>query len=308
MNEQVLYGLAALTAGGGALAAAARAWPPRTDRLSPGPRPAGFETHPRWARCPAEGRDTPHSFDAGGRRHCRVCRYTTTKDSTMDESFGPEYVRPRQEDCSRCGCCTADLCERGQSSVMRCVAFTPAEHRETVLDCPCSAETTKHTAAWRAAQVRATRLARELPIDADAEKLLRHLADGGDASDDGTVFTQLMVRGLARLIDERPAVSELGRTYLAARDEERAPAAVHVVDVDTRSRTARVEVGEWRADEPVTVLLDQLTSDTGLDAATLPDQWLAAEANCRAADADRLVLTGFRMTDGLPEGQTGGDA
>ncbi|WP_433856739.1 hypothetical protein [Streptomyces kronopolitis] len=81
MSEHVLYGLAAIAAGGGTLAAAARAWPPPTGRHRLGPRPVGFETQPRWAHCPAEGRDTPHSFDAGGVRHCRVCKTTTTKDN-----------------------------------------------------------------------------------------------------------------------------------------------------------------------------------------------------------------------------------
>ncbi|WP_433856738.1 hypothetical protein [Streptomyces kronopolitis] len=226
----------------------------------------------------------------------------------MDEPFGPEYVRPRQEDCPRCACCTADLCERGRNSVMRCCGFTPHEHRETVFGCPCSAETTKRTAAWRAAQVRATRLACEKPVDTAAEELLRALADGRDVDDDGALFPGLKVRGLAQLIDLRPAVTELGRTYLAARDDVRAPAAVHVVDVDPRSRTARVEVGAWREDEPVTVLLDQVTSDTGLDAETLPDRWLAAEANCHAEDADRLVLTGFSETDELPDGWMGDES
>ncbi|MFZ3595118.1 hypothetical protein [Streptomyces sp. BH104] len=81
MSAHLLLGLAVLAAGSGTVAAAVRAWPPTHGRPRyDGPPPVGFETSPRQAYCPAEGQDTPHNFDAGGVRHCRVCN-TTTKDS-----------------------------------------------------------------------------------------------------------------------------------------------------------------------------------------------------------------------------------
>ncbi|WP_434593470.1 hypothetical protein [Streptomyces sp. A5-4] len=227
----------------------------------------------------------------------------------MDESFGPEYVRPAQPDCSRCGCCTAALCEKGRNSLLRCSGHTSDETRPMVLECPCSGESTKHTASWRMAQVRVTRLASELPIVAEAEALLRALAGGSTSEDAEGVFPQLQLRGLARLVSGIPAISPLGFTYLAARDDVRAGAVVRVVDIDKVARTARVEVVAWRPDEPVTVLLDQIVSDSGLDVDSLPGRWLSAEANCHADTADRLVLTGFRADAPLPAGwmRVGGD-
>ncbi|MEC3995243.1 hypothetical protein VSR01_17540 [Actinacidiphila sp. DG2A-62] len=227
----------------------------------------------------------------------------------MDESFGPEYVRPAQPDCPRCGCCTAALCEKGRHSIMRCNGHVDDEHREMVGGCPCSAETTRHTAAWRAAQVRVTRMAHEMPVDQAAEDLLRALAKGPAEADD-EVFRQLKFRGLAQLVHGIPAITPLGHTYLASKDDVRAPAAVQVLDVDKKTRTARVEVAPWRPDEPVTVLLDQLVTDTGLDVDALPGLWLAADANCHADHADKLVLTGFRQAAPLPQGwmdTSGGD-
>ncbi|WP_432001546.1 hypothetical protein [Streptomyces sioyaensis] len=221
----------------------------------------------------------------------------------MDESFGPEYVRPAQKDCPRCACCTVDLCDRGRDSIMQCAGLTPAEHKGTVRGCPCSAVTTPRTAAWRAAQVRVTLLARELPVSEQAEDVLRALADSREVdTDDGGLLPQLTARGLAELQGLRPVITELGRTYLAARGDVRSRAVVEVVDVDRRARTARVTVAAWRPDEPVTVLLDQITSDTGLDADMLPGRLLEAEANTEAPTADRLVLTGLRAGG---DGRTG---
>ncbi|MGW6391123.1 hypothetical protein ACWFR1_11600 [Streptomyces sp. NPDC055103] len=220
----------------------------------------------------------------------------------MDEPFGPEYVRPAQADCPRCGCCTAVLCEKGRNSLLRCQGHVDDKHRETVYGCPCSAETTKHTASWRMAQVRVTRMAREMPLVPEAEALLRVLASGSTTADDEGVFPQLKLRGLGQLVHGLPAITPLGHTYLAARADERAATAVRVVDVDKKARTARVEVAAWRPDEPVTVLMDQITSDSGLDVDSLPDRWLTAEANCHAEHADRLVLTGFRNSAPLPAG------
>ncbi|MFI1954837.1 hypothetical protein ACH437_23815 [Streptomyces xinghaiensis] len=214
----------------------------------------------------------------------------------MDESFGPEYLRPAQADCPRCGCCTAALCEKGRTSFLGCRGHVDEGHRETVTGCPCSAETTRETAAWRMAQVRVTRLAAELPLTAEAELLLRGLATGrvGTGADGGELLPQLRVRGLVQLVHGMPAITQLGYTYLAARDDVREVTAVRVVDVDRKRRTARVAVPAWRPDELVTVLLDQVLCDSGLDLGSLPGRELAASANCAARSADRLVLTGFR--------------
>lgn len=222
----------------------------------------------------------------------------------MDEPFGPEYARPAQPDCPRCSCCTAALCERGQASTLRCYGHVDDEHRFTVASCPCSAETTRHTAAWRMAQVRAIRLARELPLRPEVEELLRALAKGAEAEveDPDELVPQLTVRGLAERVEGEPEITALGRTYLAARDEERATTVVRVMDVDKKVGTVRVEVPAWRSDEPVTVLVDQVISDTGLDIDALPNRWLEAEANCLAVTVDALVLTGFLDSSPRPSG------
>jgi hypothetical protein len=211
----------------------------------------------------------------------------------MVETFGPEYLRPAQQDCARCGCCSADLCAKGRNSLLRCQGHTSAETRGTVADCTCSAESTRHTAAWRAAQVRVTRMAKELPVTAAAEALLRSLTGSQVPHEPGEAFPELKLRKLAQLVHGMPAITPLGRTYLAARDDDRAPAAVQVLDVDKETRTARVAVPAWRLGETVTVLVDQIVSDCGLDIDTLAGRWLGAEANVQAEDADALVLTGF---------------
>lgn len=223
----------------------------------------------------------------------------------MNEPFGPEYVRPAQRECPRCHCCSVDLCERGRNSVLQCQGHTSPEAREVVTGCPCSAETTKHTAAWRAAQVRVTRMARELPLAPEAETMLRELAGGKVApAADAEAFKQLKLRKLAADVHGMPAITGLGHTYLAGRDDVRAPVPVRVLDVDKATRTARVEVAAWRQGEPVTVLMDQVVSDSGLDVDSLPGRWLEADANCDATvmDPDRLVLTGFRASAPVPSG------
>lgn len=219
----------------------------------------------------------------------------------MVETFGPECVRPTQQDCRRCGCCTAELCERGRSSVLRCGGHTSPGLVQTVRGCPCSAETTRHTAAWRLAQVRVTRQAREMPLTSEADTLLRALAAGEAVQDEAGLVPSLQQRGFAQLIDLQPVITALGRTYLAARDEERAGTPVKVLDVDVKARVARVEVPAWRPEEPVTVLVDQVLNDTKLTVDELAGRWLEAEANCTAADADHLVLTRFRVSP-LPPG------
>ncbi|BBA98271.1 hypothetical protein RVR_4401 [Actinacidiphila reveromycinica] len=62
------------------LVPAARVFPRRR-----GGSPAGFRSGPPYAWCPAEGRETPHALDAGGRR-CRSCKTTTpTPETTTSE-------------------------------------------------------------------------------------------------------------------------------------------------------------------------------------------------------------------------------
>lgn len=217
------------------------------------------------------------------------------------ETFGPQYVRPAQKDCPNCGCCTEELCERGRNSTRRCMGLTPADFKDTVSGCPCSAEATKHTASWRAAQVRVTRQALELPVTADAETLLRSMAqDGPTVQDRAGLLPSLQVRGLVRFVDSRPHITDLGRTYLAARDDVRAVTTVRVVCIDQMARTAEVEVAVWGGDEPVTVLLEQILTDTGVSADQVVGRLLAADANCHARSADELVLTGFRVPVPVP--------
>ncbi|WP_284576650.1 hypothetical protein [Streptomyces sp. 2P-4] len=174
------------------------------------------------------------------------------------------------------------------------MGLTPEEHRETVHGCPCSAESTRGTAAWRIAQVRATRLARELPLTGDVEALLRSMAAGARVEDPDGLFPQLKVRGLGQLVHGMPAITPLGHTYLAGRDDVRSVTGVRVVDVDMQTRTARVEVPAWRPDETVTVLLDQVLSDTRFPPDLVAGRWFEAEANYEAPSAERLVLTYFR--------------
>ena len=212
----------------------------------------------------------------------------------MDELDGPEYLRPAPKDCPRCGCCSEDLCAKGRNSVRRCYGHTADQTREIVAACPCSSEWTKHTAAWRTAQVRVTRLARELPVVEEALTLLRELARGAHAKDPNDMFPQLRLRGLAQQVSGLFAITPHGHTYLAALDDVRAQVPVLVLDVDKPTRTARVEVRAWKPGQAVTVLLDQITTDTVMDPDALPGWWLEAEANVEVEHVDRLVLTHFR--------------
>lgn len=78
------------------------------------------------------------------------------------EPWGPEYVRPAPPVCPDCDCCTKALCEVGRTDPWGCIArfgSNNPEIRELVAACPCSAETTPGTEAYRAAQVRAAKRA-----------------------------------------------------------------------------------------------------------------------------------------------------
>ncbi|MFJ4627094.1 hypothetical protein [Streptomyces sp. NPDC088847] len=221
----------------------------------------------------------------------------------MTETFGPLYERPKSQDCPDCSCCTAPLCERGRRSTMRCSGLTDASLMQIVSGCPCSAETTPGTHAWRAAHIRITRHATERPLVAPAATLLHALAAGGPSEDPEGMFGILLAhRYAARDVDGRPVVTAFGRRYLEARSEDRFPTPVQVEAVDVKARTATVVVVGWHLTQAVTVLLDQLTTETGLKAEELPGKFLEAEANCRAATADEIVLTTVRLAPELPTG------
>ncbi|MFI0827196.1 hypothetical protein ACH4Q7_22385 [Streptomyces roseolus] len=218
----------------------------------------------------------------------------------MRETFGPEYVRPAQIECPDCSCCSRDLCVRGRSSLRRCEGHTSDEAQRTVHGCPCSAETTKDTAAWRLAAVRVVRMAREQRLPEHAEALLTALVEvrppGGEPLPNVVVqqFAALKSRRLAEHVDGVPAASELGRLYLRARHDTWTATDVQVVDVDVKARTAKVECPAWKHGL-VTVLLDQLLGESGLELDGLSGQWVTVDANLEARTED-LVLVGFRRT------------
>ncbi|MEV8477853.1 hypothetical protein [Streptomyces sp. NPDC051173] len=136
------------------------------------------------------------------------------------EPFGPEYLRPASLPCPDCECCTVPLCERGRRSPMgSCAAFTTDEAQDTVRGCRCSAETTPGTAAYEAAQVRATRHATERPLPLGMEALLQALAEGLEYDEEEAA--RLEIWRYAVRVGGRLAVTDAGRTYLAARDGAR---------------------------------------------------------------------------------------
>ncbi|MDN3056915.1 hypothetical protein PH213_20640 [Streptomyces sp. SRF1] len=219
---------------------------------------------------------------------------------TIIEPFGPQYARPAAQDCPDCPCCTAQLCERGRTSVTRCCGLTDPERRDIVYACPCSAATTRGTHAWRAERIRVTRYATEHPLPPEVGVMLRALADG-EPADDAQALARLRVAGFAAETDWGHVVTELGYLYLATRYDHRYTTPVEVLSVDTQARSAAVIVVGWRFQTPVTVLLDQLIAHTGLCAEELPGTWLEAEANCLAEHADDVVLTRIRIAPPLPD-------
>lgn len=221
---------------------------------------------------------------------------------TMTEPFGPEYLSPAQPPCPDCECCTARLCEKGRLSGAQCFGHTTPELVDTVAACPCSSSRTRGTHAWRIARIGATRTAIERPLEEAAEKVLRTLRDGESMQDPAGMVTPLRARGYVQVEEGAPSITELGRTYLAARDEPRFVTAVEVESVDLTTRTARVVVVGWHISEPVTVLMDQLANDTGLGVEELEGAHLEAAANCYAKDPDDLVLTAICVAPPLPDG------
>lgn len=218
----------------------------------------------------------------------------------MTETFGPEYVRPAQPDCPNCPCCSAALCAKGATSILECHGLTSDDARETVGGCPCSSEATRGTASWRAGKLRVTLLATQKPLAVDVEAALRAVAAGEDVAEDSDQMTPLTLRRLVGFVDSRPILTDLGTAYLAGRDDARARTPVEVEKVDAAARTARVIVVGWSLTEPVTVLIDQLTSATGLKPEELPGRFLEASANCHAEHADDIVLTEVRLAPPLP--------
>ncbi|MGW3735206.1 hypothetical protein [Streptomyces sp. NPDC005148] len=252
--------------------------------------------------CPSEQRHRPHAIQADGSRTCWNCGHNTPGEPvTLTESFEAESVRPAQTDCPDCGCCTAALCEKGQTVIVECFGLTHEDTRDNVRGCPCSSETTHGTAAWRAGKLRVTMHATSSrPLEVDVEAALRAVAAGVDMLEHSEQLTPLTMRRYVGFVDSVPALTELGATYLAARDETRFVTPVEVETVDVKARTARVIVVGWSLTDGVTVLLDQLTSATKLKPEELPGRFLEAKADCRTKRADDVVLTDIVLAPPLP--------
>jgi hypothetical protein len=226
-------------------------------------------------------------------------------DDEFPQPFGPLYERPKSKECPNCSCCSEKLCEHGARSTMRCSGLTDTDTMQLVSGCPCSAETTEGTHAWRAARIRITRHATERPLRASVALLLRVLerAEGGPVEDPEDMLRRLTAYGYAAVTEDgRPVITAFGRRYLEARTEQRFATPVQVETVDHQARTAQVIVVGWDLGRAVTVLLDQLVTETGLKAEELPGTFLEADANCRAATADEIVLTKVRLAPDLPDG------
>lgn len=135
----------------------------------------------------------------------------------MTETFGPEYVRPAQRECPDCPCCSADLCAKGRTSLQECRGHTREDVRGIVADCPCSAEVTRGTAAWRAARYRVTMQATVQPIPVDVEAALRAVAAGEATQQMAEQIQHLTARRYVLFQESRPVLTHLGARYLEAR-------------------------------------------------------------------------------------------
>lgn len=229
----------------------------------------------------------------------------------MIEPFGPEYVRPQSKPCPDCPCCTGPLCERGRASVLRCAGHVGAPNLvATVRECPCSAESTPGTLAWRSAMVRATTFATQRPLDADVEALLSRVSEGGvdlldlanavfaedddeEADEEVKRLRLLKLRGyIQRAESGAPVLTDSGWAYLRGRSGGRRMAAVTIRSLDERARTAEVVIPAFAAEQPVTVLMDQVVcSRTGLTPQTAVGAIVYAEVNTDALRAEHVVLT-----------------
>jgi hypothetical protein len=183
------------------------------------------------------------------------------------------------------------------------VGHTNPEAEKTVLGCPCSAETTEGTAAWRAGMLTATVQATELPLPEPVEAMLRALAAGqGEVPDPHNLLMALQLRKFVQTRDEVLAVTDFGRAYLAARDGERKTVRAAVIHVDQADRTARVALRWCRPDHHVTVCLERLVEATGLQPAELVGTHLDVTANVYADRSAEIVLTDLTVPPApLPE-------
>lgn len=222
--------------------------------------------------------------------------------TTYQEPFGPLYERPAQAPCPNCPCCSAVLCEKGAKSVMQCHGHVSDPALVTAVSaCPCSAETTRGTHAWRQAQIRVVKHATQQPLPKAAEYVLRALAHSEAFEDPTDELRGLRAR---RYVDgEEPMwrITLLGRRYLAALEEPRYTSAVHVNSVDRKTRTAQVVVIGWHMEREVTVLADHLANAAGLQLGELPGRYLDAKVNLGAADPDDLVLTRIQVPAPITE-------
>ncbi|GGQ49530.1 hypothetical protein GCM10010250_21310 [Streptomyces althioticus] len=222
--------------------------------------------------------------------------------STYSEPFGPIYVRPDNPDCPDCDCCTAALCAAGRASVSECAGHVGDETLiERVTGCPCSAESTRGTLAWRAGMVRAVTFATEKPLRQELEELLTLVAADSELGDLADLLPKVAVR---RYVwwrpGMRPVLTDFGRAYLEARTGPRVESLVTVQSVDKAARTALVVI-PVSADQPVTVPLDALAnSRTQLDAESLLTARLYAEVNPGARTADDVVVTKVRNPAVIP--------
>lgn len=223
--------------------------------------------------------------------------------STYNEPFGPVYVQPDNPDCPNCDCCTAPLCATGRASVRECAGHVGDETLiERVTGCPCSAESTRGTLAWRAGMVRAVTFATEKPLRQELEELLALVAADGELGDLADLLPKVAVR---RYVwwrpGTRPVLTDFGRAYLEARTGSRVESQVTVRSVDPAARTALAVIPAYSADQTVTVPLDILAnSRTQLDAESLPTATLYAEINPGAREADDVVVTKVRNPAVIP--------
>ncbi|MET7695833.1 hypothetical protein ABZT06_49640 [Streptomyces sp. NPDC005483] len=219
-----------------------------------------------------------------------------------DEPFGPLYLRPVQAPCPNCPCCSERLCEKGANSVMQCHGHVADSATVAhVSACPCSAETTRGTHAWRAAQVRVVKHATQQPLPKPAEYVLRALAGGDSFQDPTGELAGLRARRYAHGSEGAWRITQLGRRYLLALEEPRYTSAVHVNSVEVKTRTAKVVVLGWHMEREVTVLADFLAQVTGVKLAELPGRYLEAKVNLGVADPDDLVLTRIQVPAPITE-------
>ncbi|MDX3067290.1 hypothetical protein PV518_34835 [Streptomyces sp. ND04-05B] len=221
---------------------------------------------------------------------------------TCNEPFGPMYLRPAQAPCPNCPCCSALLCQKGAASAMQCYGHVnDPQLVPAVSACPCSADKTRGTHAWRLAQIRVVKHATEHPLPKTAETVLRALAGNELVEDPAGELCGLRSRGYVDGDETAWRITRLGRRYLSALDEPRYTSAVYVKSVDVATRTAKVVVIGWHMHKEVTVLADQLGNAVDLPLPKLPGLYLDAKVNLGVTDPDDLVLTRIQMPEQITE-------